>query len=104
MCCAVPQLHALCLPVQVESHVSDARECGGEVVAGGQRATDVGEGYFYQPTLLTGVTQDMVLNREETFGPVVPVARLVVQWCEIAVALTTVCGDGTAGSCCLHTI
>ena len=74
LCCSV---FACSLSVQVESHVSDAREHGSEVVAGGQRATDAGEGYFYQPTLLTGVQQDMVFNHEETFGPVVPVARLV---------------------------
>ena len=76
MCCTVVAC-SFYVPVQVESHVSDALKCGGEVVTGGQKATDVGVGYFYQPTLLTGVQQNMVLNQEETFGPVVPVARLV---------------------------
>ena len=74
------------LPVQVEAHVSDARKHGGEVVTGGQKATNAGEGYFYQPTLLTGVKENMILNHEETFGPVVSVARLVG-----AAAAHTVC-------------
>ena len=48
---------------------------GATVVTGGRRLTDgaLADGYFYAPTVLTGVTPDMVIYREETFGPVAPV-------------------------------
>jgi acyl-CoA reductase-like NAD-dependent aldehyde dehydrogenase len=46
---------------------------GARVVMGGHRIE--GRGYFYAPTVLTGVTQQMPVFREETFGPVAPVIR-----------------------------
>jgi succinate-semialdehyde dehydrogenase/glutarate-semialdehyde dehydrogenase len=58
---------------KVEEHVSDALSKGGKVVTGGRRHA-LG-GTFYQPTVLTGVTPDMLLAREETFGPVAPLFR-----------------------------
>jgi succinate-semialdehyde dehydrogenase / glutarate-semialdehyde dehydrogenase len=51
--------------------VGDAVGRGAEVLVGGQ-AVD-GDGYFYQPTVLTGVPRDAVLQREEIFGPVAPI-------------------------------
>lgn len=56
----------------VESHVEDARERGATILTGGQRGENR-EGYFYQPTVLTNVDQDMTIMRDETFGPVLPV-------------------------------
>jgi succinate-semialdehyde dehydrogenase / glutarate-semialdehyde dehydrogenase len=56
---------------KVESHVADATAKGARVVVGGQR---IGE-RFYQPTVLSGVTSEMLCAREETFGPVAPVFR-----------------------------
>jgi len=55
---------------KVEEHVADARAKGATVLAGGQRHAL--RGTFYQPTVLTNVTSDMLLAREETFGPVAP--------------------------------
>ncbi|WP_432546281.1 NADP-dependent succinic semialdehyde dehydrogenase [Kineococcus sp. SYSU DK004] len=52
----------------VEEYVRDAVEKGATVVTGGQRPD--GPGWYYPPTLLTGVTQDMRLYDEEVFGPV----------------------------------
>ncbi len=57
---------------KVREHVDDAVAKGARVVAGGKHRPDVGE-LFYEPTVLTGVTPDMALYREETFGPVVAV-------------------------------
>ncbi len=57
---------------KVERHVADARAKGAEVLVGGRSRPDLGP-YFYEPTLLTGVTNDMAIAREETFGPVVSV-------------------------------
>ncbi|PYX52213.1 MAG: aldehyde dehydrogenase [Acidobacteria bacterium] len=55
----------------VEAHVEDAKARGARVLAGGTRLPEVGVN-FYAPTVLAGVTQDMRIMREETFGPVLP--------------------------------
>jgi acyl-CoA reductase-like NAD-dependent aldehyde dehydrogenase len=54
-------------------HVADAAERGAAVVVGGRRATDLGSPLFYEATVLDGVTEEMEVAREETFGPVVPI-------------------------------
>ena len=54
----------------VERHVSDARAKGAQV-----RQLGEAKGLFYPPTILTGVTEDMEIAREETFGPVAPIMR-----------------------------
>lgn len=54
----------------VAEHVDDARAKGATVLAGGQARPDLGP-YFYEPTVLAGVTPDMRCHAEETFGPVV---------------------------------
>jgi succinate-semialdehyde dehydrogenase/glutarate-semialdehyde dehydrogenase len=60
---------------KVERHVADAREKGARLVTGGERFTPrTGlTQRFYRPTLLEGVNEHMLLDVEETFGPVVPV-------------------------------
>ena len=57
----------------VEDHVNDAVAKGARLLAGGRRLTELGPN-FYSPTLLADVTQDMLIMREETFGPALPVA------------------------------
>lgn len=54
---------------KVEEHVRDAEARGAKVVVGGRRAAELGPN-FYQPTVLTGMSKDMKLASEETFGPV----------------------------------
>jgi succinate-semialdehyde dehydrogenase/glutarate-semialdehyde dehydrogenase len=54
---------------KVEQHVRDAESKGAKVVAGGKKAAHLGAN-FYHPTVLTGMTKDMQLASEETFGPV----------------------------------
>jgi succinate-semialdehyde dehydrogenase/glutarate-semialdehyde dehydrogenase len=58
---------------KVEGHVSDAVAKGGRVVAGGKRHA-LGR-TFFEPTILADATPDMLIFREETFGPVAPVFR-----------------------------
>lgn len=60
---------------KVDKQVNDAREKGAEVVAGGTRLDDehLKNGYFYAPTILTDVSPEMQIYREETFGPVAPI-------------------------------
>ena len=55
----------------VEEHVADAVARGARLAVGG--ATPAGPGYFYPPTVLTGVDHTMRIMREETFGPVLPI-------------------------------
>ncbi|MEQ8826097.1 MAG: NAD-dependent succinate-semialdehyde dehydrogenase [Filomicrobium sp.] len=58
---------------KVEDHVRDAVEKGAKVLVGG-KPHELG-GNFYEPTVLTGVTKDMKVANEETFGPVAPLFR-----------------------------
>ncbi|MBO6918799.1 MAG: NAD-dependent succinate-semialdehyde dehydrogenase [Rhizobiaceae bacterium] len=58
---------------KVEDHLSDATDKGAKVISGGKRS-DVGE-LFFEPTVLTGVTNDMKVTREETFGPLAPLFK-----------------------------
>ena len=57
----------------VETQVNDAVQRGARLLAGGRRLTELGPN-FYAPTLLADVTGDMLVMKEETFGPVLPVA------------------------------
>ena len=56
----------------VQAQLDDAIAHGAEILAGGQVET-IGGGLYLRPTVVTGVTPDMALMREETFGPVIPV-------------------------------
>jgi succinate-semialdehyde dehydrogenase / glutarate-semialdehyde dehydrogenase len=58
---------------KVEAHIADAVKKGAKVVTGGKRAAQGGS--FFEPTVLTDVTTDMVITKEETFGPVAPLYR-----------------------------
>ena len=72
----------------VEDHVKAFRDAGARIEIGGERSRgsrsavlsptfkkyDVGEGLFFAPTVITGVTNDMRPMQEETFGPTLPIA------------------------------
>jgi len=60
---------------KMERQVSDAISKGAEVLTGGRRLTEneLADGRFFAPTVLTGVTRDMQIYHEETFGPIAPV-------------------------------
>ncbi len=60
---------------KVENQVKDALEKGARLITGGKRLLDgpLAKGYFYAPTILTHVTKEMLIYREETFGPVAPI-------------------------------
>src|ERR1700722_876879 len=58
---------------KVEEHIADAVGKGAQIAYGGKRHA-LG-GTFYQPTIVTNVTADMLMAREETFGPVAPLFR-----------------------------
>ena len=56
--------------------VEDAKAKGATVVCGGKVPDDRPVGWFYEPTILTGVTMDMAIMREECFGPVAPIMKV----------------------------
>ncbi len=56
---------------KVEKHVADALSKGAKLISGGKRSS-LG-GTFYEPTILSNVTNDMLITYEETFGPVAPI-------------------------------
>ncbi|MFC4160236.1 NADP-dependent succinate-semialdehyde dehydrogenase [Chitinimonas lacunae] len=58
---------------KVEEHIADAVAKGGQVIAGGRRHA-LGHSFF-EPTIVTGVTCEMKVAREETFGPLAPLFR-----------------------------
>jgi aldehyde dehydrogenase (NAD+) len=55
---------------RVEGYVDGARAEGAEVVTGGKRPDHLPRGFYYEPTLLTGVDPDARIAQEEVFGPV----------------------------------
>ena len=68
---------------KVEEHLADATSKGAKIAVGGKRHS-LG-GTFFEPTIVTEVTQDMKVAKEETFGPLAPIFRFntdeeVIQW------------------------
>ncbi len=61
---------------KVARHIADGVERGGRVLFGGGNRPELGSPLFAEPTVLTGLPRDCLLNREETFGPVVPLIRV----------------------------
>lgn len=55
------------------AQVEAAQEAGAQIMTGGRIPSNRPKGYFYEPTVLTNVTEDMEVMREETFGPVLPI-------------------------------
>jgi succinate-semialdehyde dehydrogenase/glutarate-semialdehyde dehydrogenase len=72
---------------KVESHIADATAKGASVLVGGHRHARGGR--FFEPTILTGVTPQMAVAREETFGPVAPIFRFRDEAEAIALANAT---------------
>lgn len=79
---------------RVEDKVAEAVSAGANIVVGGQREGRTG--YFYPPTLLSNVRQDMAIMHEEIFGPVLPVATF--DTLEEAIAMANDCEYGLTSS------
>jgi len=61
---------------KMDRHLEDAVDKGANVVLGGSRADDRPTKLYYEPTVVTDVGVDTLINREETFGPIVPLIRV----------------------------
>ena len=57
---------------KIEAHVEDAISRGANILTGGQRPSGFDKGWYYEPTVLSGVDHSMLIMRDETFGPAVP--------------------------------
>jgi len=75
---------------KVEEHIADVLAKGGTVLTGGQRHALGGS--FFQPTIVTGVTQEMTVAQEETFGPLAPLFRFDTEEEAIRLANDTIFG------------
>nr|WP_321250461.1 NAD-dependent succinate-semialdehyde dehydrogenase [uncultured Ruegeria sp.] len=75
---------------KVEEHIKDVTDKGGAVLTGGL-PHDLG-GTFFQPTIVTGVTQDMMVAQDETFGPLAPLFKFEDEGDVIAMANDTIFG------------
>ncbi|KAL1959660.1 hypothetical protein VTO42DRAFT_1695 [Malbranchea cinnamomea] len=60
---------------KASAQVDDAVKHGAKVILGGKRKTDCGNGYFFEPTIITEMTQDMLISREESFAPILALYR-----------------------------
>lgn len=58
----------------VDQMVKEAVQAGAKVLVGGKSDQSQSSGYFYEPTIITNVTQEMNIMQEEIFGPVIPIA------------------------------
>jgi lactaldehyde dehydrogenase/glycolaldehyde dehydrogenase len=79
---------------RVEQKVANAVADGGKVVLGGKRAGS--KGFYFEPTIITGVRQDMEIMQQEIFGPVLPV--MTFKTLDEAVALANDCEYGLTSS------
>ena len=76
----------------VEQHVDAFREAGAKIETGGRRNADIPvrkSSLFYEPTVISGATNDMLPMREETFGPTLPIATFRTEEEAIALANDT---------------
>ncbi|RWR07543.1 NAD-dependent succinate-semialdehyde dehydrogenase [Paenirhodobacter populi] len=60
---------------EIESIVQDAIRAGATLAHGGKRPAHLNSGYFFEPTVLTDVTDDMKVFAEENFGPIAAITR-----------------------------
>ncbi|MBP2077267.1 NAD-dependent succinate-semialdehyde dehydrogenase [Oceanobacillus polygoni] len=63
---------------KVNQHVKDALDQGAELIYGGESYQE-SEGYFVEPTVLKGVTEEMLCMNEETFGPLAPISTFTTE-------------------------
>jgi len=75
---------------KVQDHIKDAMAKGAKITLGGH-AHELG-GNFFQPTILTGVTDEMIVTNEETFGPVAPLFKFDTEEEVVAKANDTIFG------------
>ena len=84
----------------VEDQLSEAHSNGAKILVGGKRPEDFNRGFFLEPAVVVGVNHAMVLMREETFGPVIPL--MPYRDFDEAIALANDCQYGLGASLMSH--
>lgn len=79
--------------VRLEQQIRDAIDRGATVIRGGKRPNGL-KGAYYEPTILTGITREMKVWCEETFGPVLPVVPFDTELEAVELANDTIYGLG----------
>lgn len=87
----IQHLTFLVVLIKVESHVADCVAKGAAITTGGSAHTALNDagGCFYLPTVMTGVTKDMLPFQQETFGPIVPLLKFNTEQEAIQIANDT---------------
>jgi betaine-aldehyde dehydrogenase len=80
----------------IHSRVQDAAGQGARILCGGRRSSKFKKGFFYEPTVMVNVRQDMRLVQTETFGPILPIMR--VSGIDEAIELANDSGYGLGAS------
>lgn len=84
----------------IENLITQARQEGVQILTGGQRPSHLAQGYFYQPTVVSGLQPDSALWTQEIFGPVVPV--MAFDDTEAVLAQANATDYGLAAYVCTH--
>lgn len=74
--CVIGPLNNQQVAGKMDAHVADATARGATVLTGGSRDAGRPTDLYWQPTVLVGVTNDMLVSSEETFGPIAPMERI----------------------------
>ena len=77
--------------IQLESQLKDAVDKGAKIICGGKRPDNL-KGAFFEPTILTNITSDMLVWKEEVFGPILPVVSFKTYEEAIELANDTIYG------------
>ncbi|MDX6533762.1 MAG: hypothetical protein QOF68_1506 [Gaiellales bacterium] len=89
-------IHLADTAIKIGRHVQQARDAGATVLTGGSPLCDAPTNRYWQPTVVAGVTPDMEIFREETFGPIMPVTGFATA--TDAIDLARVGGYGLSSS------
>lgn len=86
---------------KAESQIEDAQKHGGKIVLGGKKlhGTTGYDGYFFEPTIITNANGDMLIAREETFAPVLPLFKFDTEEEAVQRANDTSMGLASCKSC-----
>jgi acyl-CoA reductase-like NAD-dependent aldehyde dehydrogenase len=84
----------------VEGQLSEAVSKGAKILIGGKRPSQFERGFFLEPAVVTNVDHNMILMREETFGPVIPL--MPYKNFDQAIALANDCKYGLGASLMTH--
>ncbi len=89
---------------RIKAQVEDAKKCGGHIAVGGRRVPDT-KGYFFEPTVILNASAEMLITKEETFGPILAMYKFETEDAAVKAANdTSVCAQLKSKFHCRHTL